>query len=136
MPKFSLPTFWRVLPLCGAALLVVPNLASAQVIDPKDSAARTIDSASPDLPKIVLDEQQRTVLRGNVKRRSQAATSGSGDTARIAVGDAVAPGVTLERFPEIVYDEAPTLRTLQYYATERDIVIVEPTQRRVVAVIQ
>ena len=132
-----MPNYLRILLLCGGALLAAPDLASAQVIDPKDSASRATDNAAaPDLPKIVLDEQQRTVLRGNVKRRPQAATSGSGDTARVAVGGAVAPGVTLERFPEIVYDEAPTLRTLQYYATERDIVIVEPTQRRVVAVIE
>lgn len=123
--------------ICAAISLVLPTSAVAQVIDPKDKLVRPLD-ASPtnDLPKIVLDDQQRDVLRKNVKRKTQAATTGAAGDARVAVGEAVPAAIAIERFPEIVYDEAPTLRTLQYFATERDIVIVEPTQRRVVAVIE
>lgn len=123
--------------VCAAISPALQPSALAQVIDPKDPVARSLDaSPATDLPKIVLDELQRDVLRKNVKRKAQAATTGAAGDARVAVGEAVPPAIAIERFPEIVYDEAPTLRTLQYYATERDIVIVEPTERRVVAVIE
>ena len=123
--------------VCAAISLALSPNALAQVIDPKDRVTRPLDaSPATDLPKIVLDEQQRDVLRKNVKRKAQAATTGAAGDARVAVGEAVPAAIAIERFPEIVYDEAPTLRTLQYFATERDIVIVEPTERRVVAVIE
>jgi hypothetical protein len=119
-----------------AVLLTAAWPVHAQVIDPKEPVARTLDaSPAATLPKIVLDDQQRDVLRRHVKRKPQPQTTGAASEQRVAVGEAVPPAVSIERFPEIVYDEAPTLRTLQYYATERDIVIVEPSERRVVAVI-
>jgi hypothetical protein len=120
----------------GVAIVVAaPAFGPAQAIDPKDPGPRVLESPAADLPKVVIDDQQRGVLRKNVKRKP-VATSDTAEGTGVAVGEAVHPSVVLERFPEIVYDEAPTLRTMQYFATERDIVIVEPAERRVVAAIE
>jgi hypothetical protein len=128
----------RVRDLAGSLLLMAAlagfSPAGAQVIDPKAPGSRDVTApAATDLPKVVLDDQQRDVVRRNVKR--DATTTGSAGGSAAQVGEQVASSVNLQRFPEIVYDEAPTLRSLVYYATERDIVIVDPMERRVVAVL-
>ncbi|NWG25288.1 MAG: DUF1236 domain-containing protein [Pseudorhodoplanes sp.] len=128
----------RVRNLLGSLILAVALAGilpvSAQVIDPGDPGSRDVTApATTDLPKVVLDDQQRNVVRSNVKR--VAGTTGAGDASAANVGEQIPPSVNLQRFPEIVYDEAPTLRALLYYATERDIVIVDPMERRVVAVL-
>lgn len=100
-------------PIC-AVLLTAAWPVHSQVIDPKEPVARTLDASPADtLPQIVLDDQQRDVLRRHVERKPQPQTTGAGGEQRVAVGEAVLPAVSIERFPESVYDEAPTLRTLQ-----------------------
>jgi hypothetical protein len=105
--------------LC-AALLSWP--ASAQA--PKDpGATRTV--------KITLE--QRHVIRELVKELKVTTAK---DDIKVAEGDAIPGKVELQPVPPLIGQKVPSIKSHRLYVTQRQILIVDPQDQRVVEVIE
>ena len=86
--------------------------------------------------KLKLSDQQRNVIRSSV-RRSSPATTGSTTTIEkeITIGDSLPETVVIERFPDTVYRQVPSMRSYEYVARDRGVYVVDPRERRVIDLI-
>jgi hypothetical protein len=79
---------------------------------------------------------QRDLIRKQVVRRTPSTTKTITTTTTVTIGEPVAPSVTLEEFPETVYNDVPEVRTYRYFRNNEDLVVVDPSDRHVVDVIE
>jgi hypothetical protein len=78
-------------------------------------------------------EQRESIKKYAVQKRT--ATTGSGSARRVVVEDEVPATVEIEEFPETVVREVPSVRTYRYYRQDNDVIVVDPSNRRVIDVI-
>jgi hypothetical protein len=76
--------------------------------------------------------QRQTIKKQIVARPARTTIT---QTREIAVGEEVPDTIILEDMPETVYTEVPGARPYRYYRTDRDVVIVDPTDRHIVDVL-
>lgn len=79
-------------------------------------------------------EQQRSVIRKGLGSNARA-TTGRGSS-RVIVGEEVPTTIELQEFPETIYRDVPTVREYRYYTRDRDVIVVDPAERRVIEVIE
>jgi len=87
--------------------------------------------------RLKLSDQQRNVIRSSVRRSGQPATTGSSTVVEkeITVGDTVPDTVVIERFPDTVYRQVPSMRSYQYITRGNGVYVVDPRERRVIEMI-
>lgn len=88
--------------------------------------------------KLKLSDKQRNVIRSSVRRPgTSTTTTGSSTTVEkeITIGDTLPDTVVIERFPDTVYREVPSIRTYQYITRDRGVYVIDPRERRVIDLI-
>jgi hypothetical protein len=111
----------------GPLVLAVAMAAILLGFGPVDPAL-----SQPPLPPLKLDASQRQIIWENIWR----STTGSVPIGfGAAVGTPVPAAIKLQPMPQTVSDLIPTVRAFAYARTRNQILIVDPTQRTVVDVI-
>ena len=111
----------------GPLVLAVTIVAILLGLGPADPAL----SQSP-LPPLKLDASQRQIIWENIWRNANGSVPiGFG----AAVGTRVPAAIKLQPMPQNVSDLIPAVRAFAYARTRNQILIVDPTQRTVVGVI-
>lgn len=113
-----------------AALTLSAGAASAQGLQP--SGTRAGGPGQAGAPGEIMPEH-RAYLRGWVVRESVPPVTVRD---RYVRGYEVPGTVEIRTFPETVYGDAPSARSYGYVRTQDDIVLVDPTTRRVIEVIE
>jgi hypothetical protein len=95
-------------------------------------AAAAIVATSAMAQTVVIEPQQRTVIRNYVvKERVRPVELRE----RIVVGATIPAEVELAPVPETIYAEVPTLQPYRYFVWDNRFVLVEPSSRRVIQII-
>jgi hypothetical protein len=115
--------------LCGPVLVLAQTaapsarLAQAEKDAPLVSSERTIN----------LTEENRYIIREIVlKDPSVPKEKGT----RAAIGDALPPGVATQPFPADVSRKVPAVRSLRFFATDDEVVIVDPKSNKVADIVK
>jgi hypothetical protein len=119
----------RTLIAALAALTLASGAATAQGLQP--SGTRAGGPGQAGAPGEMMPEQ-RTYLRGWVMREAAPPVTVQ---ERMVRGYQVPASVQVRSFPDTVYTEVPTARSYGYVRTQDNVVIVDPTTRQVVEVI-
>jgi hypothetical protein len=82
--------------------------------------------------KVSFSPSQRQAIRKQVTTSGRA----SNVSRTIEIGEAVPDEVELTEFPRTIYREVPTVREYRYYRTDRNVVVVDPSDRRVIEIIE
>ena len=88
--------------------------------------------------KLKLSDKQRNVIRSSVRRPSTSTTTTGASTTverEISIGDTLPETVVIERFPDTVYRDVPSIRSYQYITRDRGVYVVDPRERRVIDLI-
>jgi hypothetical protein len=115
-------------------VIVEPAKKTIVAVIPNGSGARAAAPA-PAANKVTFTEQQREVIRKRTSATQRPATTGSG-SARIAIEQEVPATIELQEFPAEIVTEVPAVKTYRYYQQDNDVVVVDPTQRRVIEIIR
>jgi hypothetical protein len=88
--------------------------------------------------KLMLTDKQRDVIRRSATDRRTTGSGGGVATMEreIVVGDELPDTVEVESFPDTIYTEVPEIRSYRYIVRDRDVYLVDPTERRVIEVIR
>ena len=93
--------------------------------------------ANPEVPAgqrtINLTLEQRHVIRELVRELK---VGRAPDDKAVAAGDPVAGQIELHPMPALIAQKVPQIKSHRFYVTERQIVIVDPQDKRVVEVIE
>jgi len=112
------------------------------IIEPRTKKIVTIidqgggGTASVSRSRLSLSDGQRDAIRRNARQQQ---TTGSGRVVidrEIQIGDDLPDSVEVESFPDTVYTEVPEIRSYRYIVRDRDIYLVDPTERRVIEIIR
>ena len=119
----------RTLIAALAALTLASGAASAQGLQP--SGTRAGGPGQAGAPGELMPEQ-RTYLRGYVMREAAPPVAVQ---ERMVRGYQVPASVQIRAFPETIYSEAPYARRYGYVRTQDNVVLIDPSSREVVEVI-
>jgi hypothetical protein len=128
MGSASMKSLWLGLVLCEIAL-VQPAGAFGT-----DRAVHVVQSQAPQGQEPVittartvkLTEEDRYTIREVILKDAKVPKM---EKANVAIGDPTPPGVTTEKFPELVAEKIPSLRNHTYFVTDEGVVIVDRTNK-------
>lgn len=119
----------------AALVIVVGSLAlasgfpaHAQTSTPQQDKAPAITTS-----KINITAQQRHVIRENLLAGREPGNAPA--TSAIKVGEAAPADVELRRMPEIVAEKAPQIRSYSFFIADGYVVLVDSTEKKVVAIV-
>ncbi len=96
-------------------------------------AAAAVLASSALAQTVVIEPQQRTVIRNYVvKERVRPIELRE----RVVVGATLPAEIELTPVPETIYAEVPSLRPYRYFVWEDRFVLVEPSSRRVIQIVE
>jgi hypothetical protein len=96
-------------------------------------AAAAVVATSALAQTVVIEPQQRTVIRNYVvKERVRPVELRE----RAVVGATIPTEVELVPVPETIYAEVPSLRPYRYFVWDDRFVLVEPSSRRVIQIVE
>jgi hypothetical protein len=96
-------------------------------------AAAAVLTTSALAQTVVIEPQQRTVIRNYVvKERVRPVELRE----RVIVGATIPAEVELVPVPETIYAEVPSLRPYRYFVWDDRFVLVEPSSRRVIQIVE
>lgn len=82
---------------------------------------------------VIIEPQQRTVIRNYVvKERVRPIELRE----RVVVGTTIPAEIELTPVPETIYAEVPSLRPYRYFVWDDRFVLVEPSSRRVIQIVE
>jgi hypothetical protein len=111
-------------PLIGAMLLCTPGYSQGYSQAPKaPGAARTVN----------LTLEQRHVIRELVKELK---VESAKDDLKVAAGDDLPGKVALQPVPPLIGQKVPSIKAHRLYVTQNQVIIVDPTDQKVVEVIE
>ncbi len=113
-------------------VIVEPRTSEIVTILPYGGSERA-EATPPSRKAMKFSNTQRQTIRKQIVARPARTTVTQ--TREITVGDEVPDTIILEEMPQAVYTEVPGARPYRYYRTDRDVVIVDPTDRHVVDVL-
>jgi hypothetical protein len=116
-------------------VIVEPAKKTVVAIIPMGNGARA-QSAAPAKSVQITHEQQDVIRKRMASPQKKVTTSGSGSSSRVTVRQEVPSSVKLEDFDEEVVREVPTVRSYKYYRQDDDVVVVDPSERRVIEIIR
>jgi len=125
-------------PLAAALLLLAP-LALVAVSAPAPATAQALPSVSlgaadPAAP-LALTPAERTAILDAVRQDSQKLNSKMPPDSAVSVGIQLPPSIALKILPDAALAQAPAAKTVQYTLIGNRVVLVDPTNMRVVDVI-
>ncbi len=148
------PSSVRFYPVTPAIVEVYPQYRGYQfvlvedeivIVEPRSRKIVTVidqggsgRAATRSRGKLTLSDKQRDVIRrSTIERR----TTGSAPSTTIvereyAIGDDLPESIEFESFPETVYTEVPEIRSYRYVVHDRDVYVIDPSERRVIEVIR
>jgi len=101
--------------------------------------AHTQTPANPEVPAaprtVNLTLEQRHVIRELV-RDLKLTVDPAADDGKVAAGDDVPGKVQIHPVPALIGQKVPQIRSHRFYVTQRQIVIVDPQDQKVVEVIE
>jgi hypothetical protein len=96
-------------------------------------AAAAVLATSALAQTVVIEPQQRTVIRNYVvKERVRPIELRE----RVVVGATIPAEIELAPVPETIYAEVPSLRPYRYFVWDDRFVLVEPSSRRVIQIVE
>ena len=96
-------------------------------------AAAAVVATSALAQTVVIEPQQRTVIRNYVvKERVRPIELRE----RVVVGATIPAEIELTPVPETIYAEVPSLRPYRYFVWDDRFVLVEPSSRRVIQIVE
>ncbi len=96
-------------------------------------AAATLVATSALAQSVIIEPQQRTVIRNYVvKERVRPIELRE----RVIVGATIPAEIELTPVPETIYAEVPSLRPYRYFVWDGRFVLVEPSSRRVIQIVE
>ena len=125
----------KILPLAAAALLVGSVSAGAQQpggIDPEAPPQGGEAGMEPDSRTAPMTAQQRQRIRAVILEQRAPTATLSG---RVAVGSTLPGEVELHPLPQAAYAEVPSFRNYRYVYWNDRVVLVEPSSRKIVQII-
>ena len=118
---------WLVgLVLCEM-MLVGPAIAAFDLGRPaRIGQARDQEPVITTSRTVKLTEEDRYTIREVILKDAKVAKQAK---ANVTIGDPAPPGVTTEKFPELVAEKIPSLRSHTYFVTDEGVVIVDRTNK-------
>jgi hypothetical protein len=113
-------------------VIVEPSTYRIVAVIPRRTAPVSSTSMAQAPSRVQLTEKQRDSIRAHALRQGSRVTTRS----TIAIGERVPSSIELITFPEPIVAEVPTVRPLRFSVQERDVVLVDPMESRVVEVIR
>jgi hypothetical protein len=96
-------------------------------------AAAALVATSALAQSVIIEPQQRTVIRNYVvKERVRPIELRE----RVVVGATIPAEIELTPVPETIYAEVPSLRPYRYFVWDDRFVLVEPSSRRVIQIVE
>jgi len=96
-------------------------------------AAAALVATSALAQSVIIEPQQRTVIRNYVvKERVRPIELRE----RVVVGATIPAEIELTPVPETIYAEVPSLRPYRYFVWDDRFVLVEPSSRRVLQIVE
>jgi hypothetical protein len=117
-------------------VIVEPRTHHIVYVMPYEGRGRTAtSSATARHSSLSLTDEQRQVIRKNA-RPARRTTTGSSVRREVTIEEEVPSSIELETFDEPVVREVPAMREYRYYRNDEDVVIVDPSGRRVLDVVR
>jgi hypothetical protein len=110
-------------------VIVEPSTLRIVAVIPRRVAAAPTTRASS---RLQLTQQQRASIRTHVLRDSPRITTRE----TIVIGEPVPSAIELRTFPQAIVTDIPILNPFRFFVQDRDVVLVDPGERRVVEVIR
>jgi hypothetical protein len=121
----------------AAALLLLVPLALAAALAPATAQAPPSGSlgvADPAAP-LALTAAERTAILDAVRRDSPKPNSKMPPDSAVSIGVQLPPSIALRILPDAALAQAPAAKTVQYTLIGNRVVLVDPTNMRVVDII-
>lgn len=112
-------------------VIVEPSRQTIVAVLPADGAGA--QASAPSNSRVRFTDQQRDVIRNRTSSTRSIETTGS---STYVVEEEVPATVELQEFPTEIYTEVPEIRTYRYFRRDNDVIVVDPTLRRVIEVIR
>src|SRR4029079_633011 len=122
----------KILPCCAAALILVTGLAMAQDNKPTIQPNELTDSAKQKPPLQLSDKQRSKIQDALVSAHSAQKTP---DKFEAKVGAKVPTALKLDAMPAALINQEPVLNQYDFVKLENDLLVVDPMNSTVVAVI-
>jgi hypothetical protein len=119
-----------VLLLAPLALLGIPGPAGAQA--PSPPALGLADPAAP----LALNPAQRAAIRDAVRQDKLKPDAKMPPNTQVSVGVQLPASIALKILPDAALAQAPAAKTVQYTLIDNQVVLVDPTNMRVVDIIR
>jgi hypothetical protein len=116
--------------LAPSALVAVPGGASAQ--SPPSPSLGLSDPAAP----LALTAAERAAIRDAVRQDKAMPNAKIPPSSPVSVGVQLPPSIALRILPDAALAQAPAAKTLQYTLIDDQVVLVDPTNMRVVDIIR
>jgi len=113
-------------------VIVEPSTFRIVAVLPQRTAGVSSTTLAQAPDRVQLTQTQRESIRSHALRQTSRVTARS----TLAVGEPVPSSIELSTFPDTIVTEVPTVRPLRYFVQDRDIVLVDPIESRVVEVIR
>jgi hypothetical protein len=113
-------------------VIVEPSTFRIVAVLPRRTAGLSSTTLAQAPDRVQLTQTQRESIRSHALRQTPRVTARS----TLSVGEPVPSSIELSTFPDTVVTEVPTVRPLRYFVQDRDIVLVDPVESRVVEVIR
>jgi hypothetical protein len=117
-------------------VIVEPSTFKIVAVMPRRTAALSTTSRAQatTTSRVSLTRQQRESIRTQVLQTApRVATQ---ERVSVAVGESVPRAIELRTFPEAIVSDIPLLRPFRFFVHDRDVVLVDPRESRIVEVIR
>ncbi|HWV54573.1 DUF1236 domain-containing protein [Pseudorhodoplanes sp.] len=149
-----LPASVRFYPVTPAIVEVYPQYRGYQfvlveddivIVEPRSRKIVTVideggsgRAAARSRGKLTLSDKQRDVIRRSAieRRTTGSATATTTIDREYVIGDDLPESIEFESFPETIYTEVPEIRSYRYVVRDRDVYVVDPSERRVIEIIR
>jgi uncharacterized protein DUF1236 len=119
----------RLLLLAPLALVGVAGPAHAQT--PPSASLGVADPSAP----LHLTPAERTAIRDAVRQDKGKPNPNTAPTSPVSIGVQLPASIALRILPDAALAQAPAAKTVQYTVIENQVVLVDPTNMRVVDII-
>jgi hypothetical protein len=117
-------------------VIVHPRTRRIVAVLPYDVGAGATAAATPAATassSVALSDDQRRVIRRTIVTRETTAVAPAEE---IVVGERVPETVIVREFPETIYQTVPAVRSYRYMVRGGQIYLIDPTERRVIEIIE
>jgi uncharacterized protein DUF1236 len=117
-------------------VIVEPSTFRIVAVIPRRTAAVSTTSRAQvaTTSRLQLTQQQRESIRTHVLRESPRIATR--EKLSIAVGEPVSSSIELRTFQDTVVSDVPVIRPFRFFVQDRDVVLVDPAEHRIVEVIR